>query len=64
MLPAEQHVRMRTLRAAVQRHSAQHWAASLLQAATTVHGQAAPLHLVSPPHHAPRSVHAHTMKGR
>ena len=37
MLPAEQHMRMRALRAAVQQHSAAHWAASLLQADTVQH---------------------------
>lgn len=37
MLPAEQNTRMRALRATVRRHSAQHWAATLLQSATAQH---------------------------
>ncbi len=63
MLPAEQHVRMRALRATVQRHSAQHWAANLLQAATAVEGPAAPHHPAGVQHHAPHTGHGHTLMG-
>ena len=63
MLPAEQHVRMRALRATVQRHSAQHWAASLLQGATAVQEAVAPHHPVGPPRYAPINGHRHTLAG-
>ena len=63
MLPAEQHARMLALRATVQRHSAEHWAASLLQEATAQHPLDASHHPTSLAHHAPHHRHAQTMTG-
>ena len=63
MLPAEQHVRMRALRATVQRHTAQHWAANLLHAATEVQRLAALDHPACPPHHPLYRSQVHTMTG-